>query len=191
MTFSSTLVLAFGMSMDAFAASLCKGAALTRPPLREALRTGLIFGLIEALTPLIGWLLGRTASQYVSQWDHWIAFALLGALGTHMIINGFRHTQTEDQPAPRTRHRFRVLALTALATSLDALTVGVSLALLATNILPVAAAIGGMTLLMTTIGMLAGRSVGPLFGKRAEIVGGLVLILIGGQILHAHLTAPL
>src|SRR5690606_40037137 len=89
MTFISTLVIAFAMSTDAFAAAVSKGAALTRPRLSEALRTGIIFGVIEALTPLIGWALGSIAAPYVRAWDHWIAFIVLGILGLRMIRNGW------------------------------------------------------------------------------------------------------
>lgn len=87
---SATLILAFGMSMDAFAASIGKGATLHRPRFREALRTGLIFGVIEAITPLIGWCLGLFATRYIMEWDHWVAFILLFILGSRMIIQGLK-----------------------------------------------------------------------------------------------------
>lgn len=90
MNLYATLILAFGMSMDAFAAAIGKGASLHRPSLKEALRTGLIFGAIEALTPLIGWAIGLAASQYIMAWDHWVAFGLLFILGSRMIVEGLR-----------------------------------------------------------------------------------------------------
>jgi putative Mn2+ efflux pump MntP len=96
----ATLFLAFAMSTDAFAAAIGKGATLHRPHWREALRTGLIFGVIEALTPLIGWLLGKAAAQYVSAWDHWIAFTLLSVLGARMIFNGFTAKNVDERLLP-------------------------------------------------------------------------------------------
>lgn len=90
------LILAFGMSMDAFAAAIGKGAALHRPPLREALRTGLIFGVIEAITPIIGWGIGLAASQFIMSWDHWVAFILLLVLGVRMIIEGVKKRKSKS-----------------------------------------------------------------------------------------------
>lgn len=185
MNFSATMILAFGMSMDAFAASISKGAVLHKPRFREAFRTGLIFGAVEAITPLIGWSLGLLASQYVIQWDHWIAFTLLFILGGRMIYEGCKK-QEEEQPTVR-RHGFWLLVTTAVATSLDAMAVGVGLAFLQVNILHTALAIGCATMLMATLGMMIGRFIGPILGKRAEILGGLVLIGIGCFILSEHL----
>ncbi len=186
MNLSSTLILAFGMSMDAFAASIGKGATLHKPPLREALRTGLIFGVIEACTPLIGWSLGLIASRYIMEWDHWIAFTLLGCLGVRMVINGFKQ-QPNAMPLLG-QHSLRVLVTTAIATSLDAMAIGVGLAFLEVNILHTAMIIGMATMLMATLGMLLGRFIGPMLGKKAEIIGGVILIGIGCNILYAHLS---
>jgi putative Mn2+ efflux pump MntP len=185
MNLSSTLILAFGMSMDAFAASVGKGATLHKPPLREALRTGLIFGVIEACTPLIGWSLGMIASRYIMAWDHWIAFTLLGCLGVRMIIAGCKHPENELPLIGH--HSLRVLVATAIATSLDAMAIGVGLAFLEVNIVHTAMIIGMATMLMATLGMLLGRFIGPLLGKKAEIIGGVVLIGIGCNILYTHL----
>ena len=186
MNLYAMLILAFGMSMDAFAAALGKGAALHRPSLKEALRTGLIFGVIEALTPLIGWAVGIAASRYVMAWDHWVAFILLGVLGARMIREGFRKKETTEQ-APQS-HSFALLATTAVATSLDAMAVGVGLAFLQVNIVTTALAIGASTLVMATAGILLGRFLGPVMGKWAEIFGGVVLIGIGSSILIEHLA---
>lgn len=184
MNLSATLLLAFGMSMDAFAASMGKGATLHKPKFSEALRTGLIFGAIETLTPLIGWGLGMLASQFVLEWNHWIAFILLTFLGGRMIIEGIRNDVDEDQPVHR--HGFWLLVTTAIATSLDAMAVGVGLAFLQVNIIATALAIGCATLIMSTLGMMIGRFIGPLLGKRAEILGGVVLMGIGAQIMWSH-----
>ncbi len=185
MNLSATILLAFGMSMDAFAVSISKGAALHKPKFSEALRTGLIFGAVEAITPLIGWGLGMLASQFILEWNHWIAFVLLVFLGGRMLIEGWRGNEDEEAQAP-SRHGFWLLVTTAIATSLDAMAVGVGLAFLQVNIVYTALAIGCATLVMTTIGMMVGRFIGPLLGKRAEILGGIVLIGIGVEILWSH-----
>lgn len=185
MNLSATLLLAFGMSMDAFAASIGKGATLRNPKFSDALRTGLIFGAIETLTPLLGWGLGMLASQFVLEWNHWIAFVLLAFLGSRMVLEGVRGNDDCDAEMPH-RHGFWLLVTTAIATSLDAMAVGVGLAFLQVNILTTALAIGCATLIMSTLGMMVGRFIGPLLGKRAEILGGVVLIGIGMQILYSH-----
>ena len=180
------ILLAFSMSADAFAAALGKGAVLDRPRFGEALRTGLIFGTIEAITPVIGWAMGRAASRYIAAFDHWVAFGLLVTIGGKMIWDSFQRDENEEKPQ---RHTFLVLALTALGTSIDALAVGVTLALIGANILVNALAIGTATFTMTTTGVMAGRLLGSRFGKYAEAGGGIILIVIGGQILAQHLSA--
>jgi|SRR5690606_32475059 len=175
------------MSTDAFAAAVSKGASLTRPTLSEALRTGVIFGVIEALTPIIGWALGSVAAPYVKASDHWIAFVVLGVLGLRMIYNGLRDEQDEDT-RPRMRHSFWLLAATGLATSIDAMAVGVTLAFIDSNILITALVIGAATLLMVTLGVMVGRILGAALGRRAEVLGGAALICIGSLILYEHLT---
>ncbi|HDU4732672.1 TPA: manganese efflux pump MntP [Klebsiella pneumoniae] len=185
MNLSATILLAFGMSMDAFAASIGKGATLHKPKFSEAVRTGLIFGAIETLTPLVGWGLGMLASQFILEWNHWIAFILLVFLGGRMIVEGFRGDSDEACEAPH-RHGFWLLVTTAFATSLDAMSVGVGLAFLQVSIVTTALAIGCATFIMSTLGMMVGRFIGPLLGKRAEILGGIVLIGIGSEILWSH-----
>ena len=187
MNLTATVLLAFGMSMDAFAASIGKGATLHKPKFSEAVRTGLIFGAIETLTPLVGWGLGMLASQFILEWNHWIAFILLVFLGGRMIVEGFRGDSDEACEAPH-RHGFWLLVTTAFATSLDAMAVGVGLAFLQVSIVTTALAIGCATFIMSTLGMMVGRFIGPLLGKRAEILGGIVLIGIGSEILWSHFT---
>ena len=176
------------MSTDAFAASIGKGAALRRTRFPEALRIGVIFGTVEAITPVIGWAIGLAATRFVSEWDHWIAFVLLGALGTHMIWEGVKPVEPEanDEQAPE-RKSVWLLAVTALATSIDAMAVGVTLAFADVNIVVAAVAIGLATTLMVTIGIMLGRAIGSLIGKRAEIAGGVVLIAIGITVVYEHL----
>lgn len=187
MTFASTALLAIGMSMDAFAAAVGKGAALHKPKWREALRTGAIFGLIETITPVLGWALGLAAAQYVTAWDHWIAFTVLTLLGLRMIWSG---CSPRDEEAPKaSRHGFWLLVATAFATSIDALAIGVGIAFLDMDILPAALAIGFATMVMVTAGVMLGRVLGAMAGRRAEILGGIMLIGIGGGILYQHMTA--
>lgn len=182
----SIIVLAFAMSTDAFAAAVSKGAALHRPRISEALRTGVIFGVIEALTPLIGWGIGSVAAKYVEAWDHWIAFSMLCILGLLMIRNAMK--QEEEDASPVARHSFWLLAATGFATSIDAMAVGAGLAFVDVNILIAAVAIGLATTLMVTIGVMLGRALGSVAGKRAEVLGGIALIAIGSIILYEHLT---
>lgn len=184
MNVTSTLLLAFAMSADAFAAAIGKGAALKRPRLSEALRVGLIFGVIEALTPIVGWLLGRAAVGYISAWDHWIAFALLTVLGLRMIHTGLRPAAEREQRPER--HSFWLLAATAFATSIDAMVIGVTLALVEVDIVFTAILIGLATLLMVTIGIMLGRLLGSITGRWAEVLGGVILIVIGVLILAGH-----
>lgn len=183
----SILMLGIAMSTDAFAAAVGKGAAMRQPQLRDALRAGLIFGAIEAVTPVIGWALGTAASAYVTAWDHWIAFTLLTLLGLRMIWAGLRPDGGGDATDLPRRHGFWALAATGFATSIDAMAVGVGLAFLDVNILVVAATIGLTTLVMVTAGILLGRVLGAMAGRRAEIGGGVLLIAIGAFILFEHL----
>lgn len=183
----SLIFLALAMSTDAFAAAIGKGSSLHKPRFAEALRTGLIFGVIETITPLVGWSIGQAASRFVESWDHWIAFTLLLVLGVHMIYNGIKPEDEEQEKS--SQHSFFVLAITAFATSIDALAVGVGLAFVDVNILVAAAAIGLATTVMVTFGVMLGRVLGTVVGKRAEIVGGVVLMVVGATILYEHLTA--
>ncbi|THD08610.1 manganese efflux pump MntP family protein [Rhodanobacter lindaniclasticus] len=183
----SILLLGFAMSTDAFAAAIGKGAAMTRPRLIQALRAGAIFGVIEAITPVVGWLLGKGASRYIEVWDHWIAFGLLLALGLHMIWNGLK--PEPDEPVDEAkRHGFAALAITGLSTSIDALAVGVGLAFVDTPIVVVAVVIGLCTFAMVTLGIMLGRVLGEVVGKRAEMIGGFILIGVGAVILYEHLA---
>jgi putative Mn2+ efflux pump MntP len=184
MNFLATAAIALAMSTDAFAVAIGKGAALQRPHLKEALRTGAIFGVIEGLTPLVGWALGHVAAPYVEAWDHWIAFTLLGLLGLRMIRESLTASDDDDKPS---RHSFWLLAITGFATSIDAMVVGASLALIDANIVTTAGAIGLATFVMVTLGVMLGRGLGRIVGKRAELVGGLVLIAIGCVILYEHI----
>lgn len=186
MSFFAIVVLAFSMSMDAFAVSVGRGAALGRPRFSETIRTGVVFGVVEAITPVIGWAAGVAAASFVSAVDHWIAFGLLAAVGANMLHAAIRN-KGEDEARPAMS--FTVLLATAVGTSLDAMAVGVSLAFLQVNIIVIAAAIGAATFLMSSGGMLVGRLIGERFGRIAEGVAGLALIGLGSSILYEHLLA--
>ncbi|RLK29990.1 manganese efflux pump MntP [Cupriavidus plantarum] len=184
MTLASIVLLAFAMATDAFAAAIGKGAALYQPRLSEAVKTGVIFGVIEAITPAVGWALGRAASSYIAAWDHWIAFGLLTVLGLRMMLKFSSGEAHEDKPQS---HSFWNLAVTGFATSIDAMAVGVGLAFVNVNIAVAAGAIGMATTLMVTLGVLIGRLVGPALGRWSEALGGVILIAIGVVILVEHL----
>ena len=189
MTLLSTTLLAFSMSTDAFAAAIGKGATLEHPRFREALRTGLLFGIIEGITPLIGWVLGYGASRYIVNWDHWVIFAILLLLGGRMILAGLTASEPAETSLSARRHTWWLLAATAVATSIDALAIGIGLAFIDdVNILVIALAIGLATTLMATIGVMLGKRLGALIGHRAELLGGIILIGIGTTILFDHLA---
>lgn len=186
MSFMAIIVLAVSMSMDAFAVSVGRGAALGRPSYGEALRTGVIFGVVEAITPLIGWAAGMAAASYISAVDHWIAFGLLGSVGLNMIYSAFKGGD-ESKESAKPGSSFLVLVATAVGTSLDAMAVGVSLAFLEVNIIVIALAIGFATFLLSSGGMLVGRLIGERFGRYAEAVAGVSLFGLGASILYEHL----
>jgi putative Mn2+ efflux pump MntP len=179
----TTFALAMGMSVDAFAAAIGKGAALERPRFAEALRTGLVFGAVEAAAPLMGWALGMAASAHVAAVDHWLAFVILGLVGGRMLWGAVGADTPMERPR---RHGTTLLLATAIGTSLDAMAVGVTLAFLDVDITVAAAAIGLATAVMATIGMLVGRWLGGRFGRVAEALGGVALVLLGAKILLEH-----
>lgn len=185
MTPIAIAVLAFGMSIDALIVSVGRGAVRT-PRFGEAVRAGFVFGAVEATTPMLGWLAGMAAARYVAAIDHWIAFALLGAVGGHMLLQAVR--SDADEAAAPGRASLLALLATAFGTSIDAMAVGVSLALLDVDIVVIAAAIGATTFVMSTGGMIFGSLIGRRFGRWAEAFGGIALIALGASILGQHLS---
>ena len=185
MSMISNTVIAFSMSADAFAVAVSKGVALRKPRLTYAMRIGLIFGGVETLTPLIGWVLGTMASSFIASVDHWVAFVLLTLIGGKMMYEGLSAETKERKES----HSLGILLLTAVGTSIDALAVGATLALLNINIWLMAGMIGLATFTMVTIGIMTGHYIGSKAGKIAEILGGLCLIAIGSKILFEHLGA--
>ena len=178
------ILIAFSMSADAFTASISKGMAMPKPRLRDAMRIGAVFGTVEGTAPLIGWLLGSLASGFIEAVDHWIAFAILAAIGGKMIYEAL---QPASDNAPSQTHSLKLLFITACGTSVDSMAVGASLALMEVNIWLMAALIALATFTMSTLGVMAGHMIGQKAGRLAELLGGLCLIGIGGSILLDHL----
>ncbi|WP_151717884.1 manganese efflux pump MntP [Gemmobacter serpentinus] len=188
MTPISIGVLAVGMSVDAFIASVGRGAQAGQMRFGPALRAGAVFGVIEAITPLIGWGIGSVANDHVDKFDHWIAFGLLAMVGLHMVWQALTRKVETTSDAGAGGGTGWTLIATAVGTSIDAMAVGVSLAFLNVNIVIVALAIGLATMSMSTMGMLLGRRIGSRFGRIAEVVGGFALTAIGLAILVDHLS---
>ncbi|MCP1660108.1 manganese efflux pump MntP [Neisseria perflava] len=186
MSVSALILLAFAMATDAFAAAIARGAGMQNLRLGEAVKTALLFGIIEAITPLVGWLAGTAAKSFIDGWDHWLAFTLLVLLGGKMIYEGLKGGDEDDDDAPKKSQNLMATVGTAFATSIDSMAVGVGLAFLDINIYVTAATIGCATALMVFIGLHLGRGLGKRIGNKAEILGGLVLILIGASILAEH-----
>jgi putative Mn2+ efflux pump MntP len=176
--------LGLGLSVDAFAAAVGKGAAIGRPKLKDALRIGVVFGTFEALMPCIGWVIGKAVATWFSEYGGWIAFLLLVGVGGHMMWEAWHGDLTEGHDAQEQRKSGGMLgvALTAVATSIDALAVGVSLAVMGVPLLAACIVIGGVTTAIATGGVLLGKHAGIWLGRYAEIAGGAVLILIGAAI---------
>lgn len=181
-----TLILAFSLSTDAFAASVAKGARFPTMGFARIVAIAFSFGLLEACAPLVGYLLGMQFAGAIEAFDHWIAFTILGFLGGRMIWMSFEENADEiDATMPTVAAVFA----TALGTSVDATAVGVSLALFSDNIPLTLVTIGAVTLTMTLIGLRLGGVIGERTGKWAERIGGVGLFAIGTKILVSHLTA--
>ncbi|MDE6282099.1 MAG: manganese efflux pump MntP family protein [Oscillospiraceae bacterium] len=183
MGFSALFILAVGLSMDAFAVAICKGLSIRALMPRHAIIVGLWFGSFQALMPTIGWLLGSAFTDLIESVDHWIAFVLLALIGGNMIREAVGKDEEECDPslAPLT------MLLLAVATSIDALAVGVTFAFLRVDILPAVTLIGVCTFLISAAGVKVGNMFGVRYKARAELAGGVVLVLIGLKILLEHL----
>lgn len=176
-------VIAVGLSMDAFAVSVCKGLSISAPRPGHCLTCGLYFGGFQALMPLLGWLLGVQFQAMIVSIDHWIAFVLLGLIGVNMI----RESREEAEVCADASFAPRAMLPLAVATSIDALAVGVTFAFLQVNILPAVLFIGSITFLLSAAGVRTGAVFGARFQGRAELAGGLILLLMGFKILLEHL----
>ena len=182
MTFTELFLLAVGLAMDAFAVSVCKGLALPRIDMKKALAAGLWFGGFQALMPLLGYLLGSRFASYIADFDHWIAFVLLALIGGNMIRESFGDEEEAD-----VSFGLRDMLPLALATSIDALAVGLTFAFLSVRVLPAVTLIGVGTLVISMAGVKLGNLFGARFRGKAEFAGGLILILLGVKILLEHL----
>ena len=175
-------LIAVSLALDAFAVSVSSGISIPGFGPRQAVKMGLWFGTFQFLMPLLGWLLGSSVSQYIEAVDHWVAFGLLAVIGGKMAWESLRRGCGEEGEAPPD------LCVLAIATSIDALAVGVSMAFMSVHILASAAVIGVVAFALSVTGGLVGRRLGCLFQRRAELTGGLVLIAIGVKILIEHLS---
>lgn len=179
------LAIAVALAMDAFAVAVASGIMLKTVNARQTFRLAWHFGLFQAMMPVIGWFLGLSVRAYIEAYDHWIAFALLGYIGFRMIREAFEETDAENRKDPT---KGMTMVVLSIATSIDALAVGLSLSMLGLSIWFPAAVIGVVALLFTGVGLHLGRSVAKAksIGKFAELLGGTVLIAIGGKILWEH-----
>ena len=182
-------LLGVGLSMDAFAVSVCKGLGMKKLNKKQALIIGLYFGGFQALMPFVGWLLGSQFQKYITSIDHWIAFILLGFIGGKMMIEAVREWNEEEvvdvMDAPIDHKNMLVLAV---ATSIDALTVGITFAFLGTPIVEAITIIGITTMVISSIaGVVVGNFFGSRYKSKAEFIGGLILVLLGLKILLEHL----
>ncbi|MHB1133253.1 MAG: manganese efflux pump MntP [Chloroflexota bacterium] len=183
MGLAELLIVAVGLSMDAFAAAVGKGLSMRRMSYRRSVVVGAYFGGFQAFMPLLGYLLGVGFSRHITNIDHWIAFFLLGVIGARMIWESRQEESATEDDSFDLRH----LALMALATSIDALAVGVTFAFLHVDIVPAVLLIGATTFLLSLVGVKAGSVFGAAWRSQAEAAGGLVLIAIGFRILLGHL----
>lgn len=184
MSFVEILLIGIGLSMDAFSVSICKGLTTKQFSWKMALTCGLWFGIFQALMPLIGYFLGSQFEQYITAVDHWIAFGLLFLIGANMIREAL--SRKEDEPSDSSLG-FKTMLLLAIATSIDALAVGISFACIQVKIWSSILIIGITTLVFSIAGVKIGNVFGSKFEKSAGIVGGIILILIGLKILLEHL----
>ncbi len=186
--FIELFLLGIGLAMDAFAVSVCKGLGMRRLNKKQTLIIGLYFGGFQALMPLIGWLLGSQFQKYITSIDHWIAFILLGFIGGKMMIEAIREWNEEEtvdvMDAPLDHKNMLVLAV---ATSIDALAVGITFAFLDTPIIEAITIIGITTMIISIIGVVVGNFFGSRYKSKAEFIGGLILVLLGLKILLEHL----
>lgn len=179
-----TLGIAVGLAMDALAVSIASGIAIKKLRLHNALVIGATFGGFQALMPVIGWLAGLTLRDLVSGVDHWIAFVLLAAVGGKMIYESTKLDKAEEPTNPL---NVMVLLVLGVATSIDALAVGLTFAFLKINIVAPALIIGGITFALSVGGVFVGNFAGHFFERKMELIGGVILVLIGIKILAGHL----
>lgn len=183
MGFTELLLIAVGLSMDAFAVSICKGLKMRKINYGYACIIGLFFGGFQALMPVIGWALGKQFSSYIESIDHWIAFILLLFIGGKMALEAIREKDGEEDDGKEFSLDIKELLMLAVATSIDALAVGVTFAFLKVSVVPAVSLIGVTTFVFSFFGVAIGNRFGAKYKNKAELAGGIVLILIGAKIL--------
>lgn len=183
MTYFTLSLLAIGLSMDAFAVSICKGLAMKKLSIRNTMIIGLWFGVFQAIMPIIGYYLGVQFKNAISSIDHWIAFILLAIIGGNMIRESF----DKDDGNSNDSINIKIMFMLAIATSIDALAVGITFSLLNINLIQAVSLIGFITFSLSIFGVIVGHSFGMKYKSKAELTGGIILILIGGKILLEHM----
>ncbi len=182
MSILSLFIIAVGLSMDAFAVSICKGLSMSRMKWNNAILAGVYFGGFQAMMPLIGYFLGSQFEEYIVSVDHWIAFILLGIIGFNMIREAREEGEKMDDSFD-----VKTMLLLAIATSIDALAVGVTFAFLRVQILPAVCFIGATTFCFSVVGIKIGNVFGSRYRSKAELAGGIILIIMAFKILFEHL----
>jgi putative Mn2+ efflux pump MntP len=182
MDFVTVILIAVGLAMDAFAVSIAKGISVERDRRRSALLLASLFGGFQGMMPVIGWLAGLGLRDVIMEVDHWVAFGLLGFIGAKMI-----HDSTKSGDGKEAVITLSVALVLAVATSIDALMVGLSFAFLETPILVPVLVIGVVTFVLSYLGFAFGSKMGAMFGRKIRVLGGLILILIGVRILIEHM----
>ena len=178
------IFIAIGLSMDAFAVAVTLGMSVQKPRLKEVVIPGIYFGFFQALMPLIGFLAGMHFTDKIEELEHWVAFVLLGLIGGKMIKDSF---SKEEKKAEDNPFHFAKMLLLAIATSIDALAVGVTFAFFKVNIVMAIAITGGITFVIASCGVVVGNIFGTRFKSKAEFIGGLVLVALGVKIVVEHL----
>ena len=185
MGYAELFLIGVGLSMDAFAVSVCKGLAMPKLRWGQGTVIALFFGGFQALMPLAGWALGRQFERYITSVDHWIAFILLGFIGGKMIWDAFH--EEDGAPCGQTRFDLKELLVLSVATSIDAMAVGITFAFLRVQILPAVGLIGCTTFCLSLAGVWLGCRFGSRYKNKATLAGGIILCLIGLKILLEHL----
>lgn len=185
MSFLSLIIISFAMSADAFAVSLSKGACLRNNHFSVILKTAIIFGIIEMITPIIGWALGSLIAEFIEKYDHWIAFIILIGLGLRMLYEAFQKVDVDCVDNQKSNLISTILI--AIGTSIDALAVGLGFAYMEVNILVAAVCIGSATTIMSCIGLKLGGLMSHKLGNKAIFLGGIILIIVAFTVLYEHL----
>lgn len=185
--FIEIFLIGVGLAMDAFAVSICKGLTMKKVRKKYVILIALFFGGFQAFMPLLGWALGKNFEAYITSFDHWIAFILLAIIGGKMLIDGFHGDEEEEEQFSEFQLDLKELLMLAIATSIDALAVGITFAFLNYPIMECITIIGCTTFIISFVGVYIGHFFGSKYEHKAEIIGGIILIIIGLKILFEHI----